>query len=77
MIRAWFRWVVMVAFASLSLTSVALAANEQTSKRFSPAKAKNNANSLAAVPAPIASSYCCVVVEVELTTEFAVPASSS
>ena len=41
--RTWFRWVVVVVFASLSLTSVAFAANEQTtrpSKKMSTARAK-------------------------------------
>jgi uncharacterized protein len=59
--RPCFRWVVLVVFASLSLTSVAFAANEQTtdakkqtthsSKKSSAAKAKS-LKALAAIPAP-------------------------
>jgi len=52
--RTWFRWVVLVVFASLSLTSVAFAANEQTahpSKKTSAAKTKS-LKALAAMPAP-------------------------
>jgi intracellular sulfur oxidation DsrE/DsrF family protein len=52
--RTWFRWLVLVVFASLSVTSVALAANEQTthpSKKSSAAKAKA-LKALAAIPAP-------------------------
>ena len=52
--RTWFRWVVLVVFASLSLASVALAANEQTthpSKKTSAAKTKS-LKALAAMPAP-------------------------
>ena len=60
--RTWLRWVVLVVFASLSLTSVAFAAKEQTtaakkqtthpSKKPSAAKAKTNLKALAAIPAP-------------------------
>jgi hypothetical protein len=52
--RTWFRWVVLVVFASLSLTSVAFAANEQTihpPKKTSAAKTKS-LKALAAMPAP-------------------------
>jgi len=52
--RAWSRWVVLVVFASLSLTSVALAEQDQTtlpSKKSSAAKAKANSKALAAIPA--------------------------
>jgi len=59
--RTWFRWVVLVVFASLSLTSVAFAAGEQTtaakqqtthpSKKTSAAKTKS-LKALAAMPAP-------------------------
>jgi uncharacterized protein len=52
--RTWFRWVVLVVFASLSVASVALAANEQTthpSKKSSAAKTKA-LKALAAIPAP-------------------------
>ena len=51
--RAWSRWVVLVVLASLSLTSVASAANEQTtlpSKKSSAAQAKANSKALAAIP---------------------------
>jgi intracellular sulfur oxidation DsrE/DsrF family protein len=59
--RTWFRWIVLVVFASLSLTSVAFAVDEQTtaakkqpthpSKNSSAAKAKA-LKALAAIPAP-------------------------
>src|SRR5438552_77034 len=62
MMRTWLRWVVLVVFASLSLTSVATAVDEQTtaakkqttypSKKPSAAKAKTNLKALAAIPAP-------------------------
>ena len=58
--RTWFRWVVLVVFASLSLTSVAFAVDEQTtaakkqptypSKKTSAAKIKT-LKALAAIPA--------------------------
>ena len=59
MMRTWFRWVILVVFASLSLSSVAFAANEQTtgkqttqpSKKTSVAKTKS-LKALAAIPAP-------------------------
>jgi uncharacterized protein len=54
MMRTWFRWVVLVVFASLSLSSVAFAAGEQTthsSKKTSAAKTKS-LKALAAIPAP-------------------------
>ena len=52
--RTWFRWVVLVVFASLSLTSVAFAANEHKthpSKKTSAAKTKS-LKALADMPAP-------------------------
>jgi hypothetical protein len=57
--RSWFRWVVLVGFASLSLGSISFAANEQTtgkqttdpSKKTSAAKTKP-LKALAAVPKP-------------------------
>ena len=52
--RSWFRWIVLVFFASLSLSSVAFTANEQTphpSKKTSAAKTKS-LKALAAMPAP-------------------------
>jgi intracellular sulfur oxidation DsrE/DsrF family protein len=52
--RTWFRWVVLLVFASLSLASVAFAANEQTthpSKNTLAAKTKS-LKALAAMPAP-------------------------
>jgi uncharacterized protein len=52
MMRTWFRWVVLVVFASLSLTSVAFAAGDQTtppSKKSTAAKTKS-LKALAAIP---------------------------
>ena len=56
--RTWFRWVVLVVLASLSLSSVALAANEQTTEKQTthPSKktsaATKSLKALAAIPAP-------------------------
>ena len=53
--RTWFRWAVLVVFASLSLTSVAFAANEQTTAAKKPPTHSSKAKSLkalAAIPAP-------------------------
>ena len=57
--RTWFRWVVLVVFASLSLCSIAFAANEQTTEKqiTHPSKTTSAATTkslkaLAAIPAP-------------------------
>jgi intracellular sulfur oxidation DsrE/DsrF family protein len=53
--RTSFRWVVLLVFASLSLTSLALAANEQTTAVKKPPTHSSKAKSLkalAAIPAP-------------------------
>ena len=51
--RTWFRWAVLVVFASLSLTSVAFAVDGQTTaaKKQPSSKAKS-LQALAAIPAP-------------------------
>jgi len=53
--RIWFRWIVLVVFASLSLTSVTFAVDEQTTaakkQPTHPSKAKS-LKALAAIPAP-------------------------
>jgi intracellular sulfur oxidation DsrE/DsrF family protein len=53
--RTWFRWAVLVVFASLSLTSVAFAVDEQTTaakKQPTHSSKAKSLKALAAIPAP-------------------------